>query len=115
AGVDLARLEVDRGDGFERVDVRLEAGVAQGGGSSGVELGAHVSGEVVAGGFEVTGDGVVPHERAELLSSVGVVGAEELGDAVEVDSAGLIEADGQRVGRCVGVVLTDGWGDDALT
>jgi hypothetical protein len=103
SGVDVQRGQLDRHDGGECIGVRLPAvGVGARGALGDGQLRPYVARQVLAGGDEVAGRRVLPDEHAELGTGAGRAVAEQLGDAVEVGVAPLVEADRQRVGRRVG-------------
>ena len=55
--------------------------------------------------------GVVVHQRAELLTGLGLAGAEQAGDFTQPGLTVGVQADGQRVRRGVGPQPGSAWGD----
>ena len=76
------------------------------------QLVADLAGQVLGGGDQSPGSGVVEHERAELGAGVVLGGAEQPGDVVQPRLAAGIEADGQRIGRGIGAEPRCSRGDD---
>src|SRR5699024_1300439 len=77
------------------------------------ELGADVAGEVLGGGDETLGGGVVVDQGAELFAGLVRGEAAEAGNLVEVDSAVGVQGDGEGVVDGVGALCGVAAGDGA--
>ena len=62
-----------------------------------VEFHAHVAAEVLRCGHQALLVGVVEHERSQTLPRLAGGGSQQLCDGLDVDAAGLVDADRQRV------------------
>src|SRR5208282_2088709 len=117
-GRDLGRLEV-LGEGFlERADVALEAWMLERGLDGDLELLADRTGEISVGGspgLEADAPGLRVEEYAvpQLGDRRLARDAEKLGDAVEIDDAGLVQRNRERVGGARDL-RRDGWMENTL-
>ncbi len=113
-GGDLGGFELAGQDPFERGHVDGEVGALVDHRMAGVELLADVARQVLRRGDEGAVGGVLVDQLPQLGAGRVVVGAEQLGDPVERDGAGLVEADGDRFVGGVDAEPFGRWVDDPV-
>ena len=97
---DLGRLEIDRLGSTERLDVGLEPRIARRGLLGPRQLLPDLAGKVRIGGLPAPGRGIEIARPAKLGSDFRPWPRQELGDVVEIDLAGLVQAHRKRIGSC---------------
>ncbi len=113
AGGDLARLQLAGQHGLQGGDVGLPAGIEAGRGLGLVELGPDIARQVPAGRHQLSRSRVLPRGVAQLRPGRLDIGAQQLGDTHQVEGAGLVQADGDRLGGVVDPQPLHRRGDDA--
>ena len=88
------------------------AGVVGGGALGGFQLVADPARQVLRGGYQPAGSGVVEDQGAEVPAGLLLIGAEQPGDPGELDLSADVQADRQRVGGVVGAQPGVAGGDD---
>ena len=112
-GFDLAGHQVGRDDLAEFGGVDLVAGIICRGPFGGFELVPDPAGQVLRGGDQPPGFGIVEDVGAQFLAGLLLAGAEQPGHRVQPGFPEHVQADGERVGGGVGAQPRVAGGDDA--
>jgi len=99
--------------GGEGVHVGLERRVGGGAGLGGVELHPHVAGQVGRGVDEFVGGRVGEHQAGQRWAGIVFGHAEQVGDQGKVDTAGAVQAHGDRIGGGLHALDLGAGGDHA--